>query len=106
MQPGIAVTVPLLCRSAFGRNAWVGTTFDPVRERLVGVADKALAAPDESRAAAVLPETLQSPWREVENARGVFFEMYQHLPRLSCSCRLLPMDDSRSVVPGDLLSMI
>jgi hypothetical protein len=42
----------------------------------------------------------------MEKARGVVFEMYQHLQKLSCSCRLLPMDDSRSVVSGDLRSVI
>ena len=75
MQPGIAAAVPL-CRGAFGRDACVCVLGDPVLDRRVRVADAAPAAPDEPRTTAVLPVTLQCPWREMEKARGVFFEMY------------------------------
>jgi hypothetical protein len=101
MQPGVAVTVPLFRRGVLGRGACVVVLGDPVLDRLVGVTDAAPAAPDELGPVAVLSVPLQCPRREMEKARGVVFEMYQHLKGLSCSCRLLPIDDSRSVVSGD-----
>jgi hypothetical protein len=73
MQSGVAAVAQ---RDAFGCDALVGSMCDPVRQRFVGVTNKAPAAPDESRAEAGLAVALQGAGRQFQNSRGFFFEMY------------------------------